>query len=57
MVTLVESQRANTSAFTATVPWHVLFMQARTEPEKKKRFINDTIRSDFHRSFLKKYVR
>ena len=30
--------------------------QTRSEPEQKKRFINDTIRSDFHRSFLKKYV-
>lgn len=30
--------------------------QTRSEPETKKRFINDTIRSDFHRSFLKKYV-
>ncbi len=30
--------------------------QARDEPEHKKRFINDTIRSDFHRSFLKKFV-
>jgi protein CWC15 len=31
--------------------------QARDEPTTKKRFVNDTIRSDFHRSFLKKYVR
>eukprot|EP00611_Tribonema_gayanum_P029233 TRINITY_DN7754_c0_g1_i1.p1 TRINITY_DN7754_c0_g1~~TRINITY_DN7754_c0_g1_i1.p1 ORF type:complete len:236 (-),score=98.30 TRINITY_DN7754_c0_g1_i1:486-1193(-) len=31
--------------------------QARTEPQVKKRFVNDTIRSDFHRSFLKKYVK
>jgi protein CWC15 len=31
--------------------------QTRGEPELKKRFVNDTIRSDFHRSFLKKYVR
>ena len=31
--------------------------QAKDEPEKKKRFINDTIRSDFHRSFLKKFVK
>ncbi|CAN0461910.1 unnamed protein product, partial [Ectocarpus fasciculatus] len=31
--------------------------QSRSEPELKKRFVNDTIRSDFHRSFLKKYVR
>jgi protein CWC15 len=31
--------------------------QARDEPEHKKRFINDTIRSDFHRSFLKKFIK
>ena len=30
--------------------------QTRTEPETKKRFVNDTIRNDFHRSFLKKYI-
>eukprot|EP00602_Paraphysomonas_sp_CaronLab_P001113 CAMPEP_0185018338 /NCGR_PEP_ID=MMETSP1103-20130426/1096_1 /TAXON_ID=36769 /ORGANISM="Paraphysomonas bandaiensis, Strain Caron Lab Isolate" /LENGTH=231 /DNA_ID=CAMNT_0027548117 /DNA_START=15 /DNA_END=710 /DNA_ORIENTATION=+ len=30
--------------------------QSRSEPETKKRFINDTIRNDFHRSFLKKYI-
>lgn len=30
--------------------------QASTEPEVKKRFINDTIRNDFHRSFLRKYM-
>mmetsp|Transcript_13729 Transcript_13729/g.13791 ORF Transcript_13729/g.13791 Transcript_13729/m.13791 type:complete len:232 (+) Transcript_13729:114-809(+) len=30
--------------------------QTRGETEMKKRFVNDTIRSDFHRSFLKKYV-
>ena len=26
------------------------------EPEVKKRFINDVIRSDFHRSFLRKFI-
>ena len=31
--------------------------QARDEPEHKKRFINDTIRSDFHRSFIKKFMK
>uniref|UniRef100_A0A7S1DIM2 Cwf15/Cwc15 cell cycle control protein n=1 Tax=Hemiselmis andersenii TaxID=464988 RepID=A0A7S1DIM2_HEMAN len=31
--------------------------QARNEPEAKKRFINDTIRNDFHRKFLNKYVK
>lgn len=31
--------------------------QTRGEPKAQKRFINDTIRSDFHRRFLEKYVR
>ena len=31
--------------------------QARDEPEVKRRFINDTIRSDFHRSFLKRFIK
>ncbi|CAH0481723.1 unnamed protein product [Peronospora belbahrii] len=30
--------------------------QSRSEPEVKKRFINDTIRNDFHRRFLNKYI-
>ena len=30
--------------------------QTRGEPEVKKRFINDAVRSDFHRSFLKRYM-
>ena len=30
--------------------------QARGEPKVKKRFINDTIRNDFHRKFLGKYI-
>ena len=31
--------------------------QARGEPKAQKRFINDTIRSDFHARFLKRYIR
>ncbi|EFJ34539.1 hypothetical protein SELMODRAFT_438896 [Selaginella moellendorffii] len=31
--------------------------QARGEPKQVKRFINDTIRSDFHRKFLNKYMK
>ena len=31
--------------------------QTRGEPKQQKRFINDTIRSDFHRRFLHRYVR
>ena len=30
--------------------------QARGAPETKKRFINDTIRNDFHRRFLNKFI-
>ena len=30
--------------------------QARGAPETKKRFINDTIRNDFHRKFINKYI-
>ncbi|CAM9249840.1 unnamed protein product [Phaeothamnion confervicola] len=31
--------------------------QARGQSEPKKRFINDTIRNDFHRRFLSKYIK
>jgi len=31
--------------------------QAKGEPEVKKRFINDTVRNDFHKRFLDKFVR
>ena len=31
--------------------------QTRNEPKKQKRFINDTIRSDFHKRFLNKYIK
>eukprot|EP00971_Amphidinium_carterae_P321057 6381994-Amphidinium_carterae.1 len=30
--------------------------QARTAPKQKQRYINDAVRSDFHRKFLQKYV-
>lgn len=31
--------------------------QARGEPKAQKRFINDTVRSDFHQKFLQRYIR
>ena len=31
--------------------------QARDAPKVGKRFINDTIRSDFHKRFLNKYIK
>lgn len=30
--------------------------QTKTEPENKKRSINDTVRSDFHKNFIKKFI-
>ena len=30
--------------------------QAKLIPKEKKRFINDTIRSDFHRKFLNRFI-
>eukprot|EP00933_Yihiella_yeosuensis_P025199 TRINITY_DN19558_c0_g1_i1.p1 TRINITY_DN19558_c0_g1~~TRINITY_DN19558_c0_g1_i1.p1 ORF type:complete len:222 (-),score=82.10 TRINITY_DN19558_c0_g1_i1:247-912(-) len=30
--------------------------QARTAPKQKQRYINDSVRSDFHKKFLNKYV-
>ncbi|CAK4072463.1 unnamed protein product [Aphanomyces euteiches] len=52
---------ANNPAGSATIKrkWNddVVFKnQSRNEPETKKRFINDTIRNDFHRRFLKNYI-
>jgi len=40
--------------------WHeetVFKNQARGEPALKKRFINDTTRSDFHKRFLNRYMK
>jgi protein CWC15 len=31
--------------------------QTRGEPKAQKRYINDTIRNDFHRRFLERYVK
>eukprot|EP01090_Pellita_catalonica_P010842 TRINITY_DN2228_c0_g1_i1.p1 TRINITY_DN2228_c0_g1~~TRINITY_DN2228_c0_g1_i1.p1 ORF type:complete len:227 (+),score=59.36 TRINITY_DN2228_c0_g1_i1:11-691(+) len=31
--------------------------QTRDEPARKKRFINDTMRNDFHKKFLHKYIK
>ena len=32
-------------------------LQTRGEPKTQKRFINDTIRNDFHRKFLTRYIK
>lgn len=31
--------------------------QERGEPKLQKRFVNDTIRNDFHRRFLNRYIK
>lgn len=31
--------------------------QAKGEPEQKKRFINDTVRNDFHKRFMNKFIK
>mmetsp|Transcript_130 Transcript_130/g.253 ORF Transcript_130/g.253 Transcript_130/m.253 type:complete len:224 (-) Transcript_130:347-1018(-) len=49
----------NASSFSLKRRWDedVVFKnQSKDETKVKKRFINDTLRSDFHRNFLKKYV-
>ena len=47
-------------AYSLKRKWHeetVFKNQARNDKkEDKRRFINDTVRSDFHRKFLSKYV-
>lgn len=51
---------STTGDFTVKKRWYddVVFKnQSRGEPPRKKRFINDTTRNDFHQQFLKKYVR
>jgi len=47
------------SSFTVKRRWNddVVFKnQSRDARKVKKRFINDTIRSDFHKNFLRKYI-
>ena len=31
--------------------------QARGEPKAQRRFVNDTVRSDFHKKFLERYLK
>lgn len=55
---LASGSSGGAAAFTVKRRWNddVVFKnQARDEPKRKKRFINDTVRSDFHRAFISKY--
>lgn len=49
----------NTTDYSLKKKWYedtVFKNQAKNEPKIKKRFINDTVRSDFHRKFLAKTI-
>lgn len=54
------SQEEGRSSFAVKKSWRddVVFRnQANHETKKQKRFVNDTVRNDFHKQFLDKYVR
>ena len=46
-------------AYSLKKRWHeetVFKNQTRTIREEKKRFINDTVRSDFHKKFMNRFI-
>lgn len=48
-----------TEAYSLKKKWYeesIFKNQAKTEPKEKKRFVNDTVRSDFHRKFLNRFI-
>eukprot|EP01088_Endostelium_zonatum_P017566 TRINITY_DN5238_c0_g1_i1.p1 TRINITY_DN5238_c0_g1~~TRINITY_DN5238_c0_g1_i1.p1 ORF type:complete len:222 (-),score=72.09 TRINITY_DN5238_c0_g1_i1:67-732(-) len=54
-----DERLANTKSKSDKKSWYqdtVFNNQSKDEPAQKKRFINDTIRNDFHKKFLSKYV-
>lgn len=57
---LLQDKLAGDGTFAVKRRWDddVVFKnQARAEPKQQRRFINDTIRSDFHRRFLDRYIK
>jgi protein CWC15 len=53
-------QHAGAEDFVVKKKWYedtVFRNQAANEPQYKKRFVNDTVRNDFHRKFINKYVK
>lgn len=51
---------ANSASFALKRRWDddVVFKnQARNEPKQQRRFVNDTLRSDFHKRFLERYIK
>lgn len=57
---ILEAERVAASGTSVKRRWDediVFRNQAKFETKRKKRFINDTIRNDFHKNFLRKYVK
>jgi len=57
---LVQAPGAGTASFTVKRRWDddVIFRNQARKPEKKETtFVNDTLRTEFHRRFLNKYVK
>eukprot|EP00999_Lentomonas_sp_LEN2_P000861 NODE_1862_length_711_cov_137.988014_g1812_i0.p1 GENE.NODE_1862_length_711_cov_137.988014_g1812_i0~~NODE_1862_length_711_cov_137.988014_g1812_i0.p1 ORF type:complete len:230 (-),score=48.43 NODE_1862_length_711_cov_137.988014_g1812_i0:21-680(-) len=57
---LMSGSQASSGDYSLKKKWYddVVFKNcAKNEPKPEKRFINDTIRSDFHRKFLHKYIK
>jgi protein CWC15 len=55
-----KSKRSRSPVFQVKRRWDddVVFKnQARGEPKAQKRFINDTIRNDFHKRFLTRFMK
>uniref|UniRef100_T1IZQ4 Uncharacterized protein n=1 Tax=Strigamia maritima TaxID=126957 RepID=T1IZQ4_STRMM len=57
---LLNSQKTGPADFKVKRRWDddVVFKNcARGEPDKQKRFINDSLRSEFHKKFMEKYIK
>eukprot|EP00483_Globobulimina_turgida_P004550 UN04559 len=53
------SSNKKSATFTLKRSWteDTVFKNQAPEPKRRKRFINDTIRSDFHRKFMMRYIK
>ena len=56
---LMGNPLVNVSGYSLKRKWYedtVFKNQSKNEPKTQKRFVNDTVRSDFHRKFLSKSI-
>ena len=53
------SKSKKSGSFAVKRAWteDTVFKNQAPEPKQRKRFINDTIRSDFHRKFMSRYIK